>query len=303
VPAAELPPEEQTRLYRRHRKLRLMRGEEPLSFEDWNAARIAGNTAEGTSADRSALDPSGRGLWRRTKLEDIFEDLSSMPDRPADDAIPQLATPGEVGERASNTAETKRVDVSGWAKKLLKEEIKRACASDRSLAFQPGGCRFNGNLRVDAVIGRDTQATPVELGDGKCIVTLPDQSHTLMCGYGFRNCKAHYTVSVLQRPASGAGQAEAFLYVGLVEIDELRSGLLPDYDAFEPHVRISEPQPRPSDEHAAAIRPVLRRLRRSCAYFVRRFERILLQGALMEMKREGRDETASARGSTEAPPS
>jgi len=236
--------------WRRHRNLRLMRGEDPLNMEEWRRRRA--HLPPGQE-----LDPPGRGLWCKTNLEEAFDEIASNAKEDfGESPLLPLAAP-ELAGALLKQAGSKSIDATKWAQAALRTELVKACATDRHAVHSP-----DSDLHVDAIVHG------VEIGTGNAVVvTRPDQS--FMCAFSFK-VDVTFCVNVAERPAPGE-QAPELRFTGYVAMAELTSGnpshLLPEL------MRTSLQSPKPSARHLSSMRPILLRLERSLAHFVERFRR------------------------------
>jgi len=233
--------------WRRHRNLRLMRGEDPLDMEEWCRRRARLPTGQ-------ELDPPGRGLWCKTNLEEAFEEDATNVKEDQDSSLLPLAAPELAGALLKQSG-SKSIDATKWARTALRTELVKACATDRHSVQSP-------DLHIDAIVHG------VEIGTGNAVVVArPDQS--FLCVFSFR-VDISFCVKVAERPAPGE-QTPELRFTGNIAIAELTSGspshLLPQL------MRTSLQSPKPSAGHLSTMRPILLRLEISLAHFVERFRR------------------------------
>lgn len=249
---ATLTPAEVDSLWRKHCKSRRMRGEQPMPFEAWRRARARCVGAH------EPVDPPGRGLWCRTNLEEEFEKEAGVADNPPDDQLPALAPPEHVS--ALKDAPGARIeDVTSWAHGRLKEELLKACSSDRSSGL------VGVDVRIDAI------AHSVELEGGNAAVVI--EGGQFICGYRF-TAAVSYCVNVSERPAPGTAPKETQFF-GDIRLPELKSGAQ-TFEEIAKTMRTSLRDPKPPKQHLDGMKPVIARFELSLAYFIRRFERRLL---------------------------
>lgn len=252
---ATLSEAELDKKWQRHCKLRKMRGEEPLSLQEWRRKRSRWKNDMGDE-----LDPEGRGLWCRTNMEEQFEQDASTTDRPTDEDLPVLAKPDILSAMAQAPGAQTR-DETRWAKDALQRELLKACASDRSSSSRPA------DVRVDVI------AHSVDVGDGNAAMVIEGGGY--LCAYRF-TVKLAYCINVAERPPPGQQQGTEHRIQGDIHIKELASGCQ-GIEELTALMRTSLQEPKLSKAMMARLRPLLGRLERSVAYFVRRFERRFLE--------------------------
>eukprot|EP00933_Yihiella_yeosuensis_P019941 TRINITY_DN16080_c0_g1_i1.p1 TRINITY_DN16080_c0_g1~~TRINITY_DN16080_c0_g1_i1.p1 ORF type:complete len:523 (-),score=97.89 TRINITY_DN16080_c0_g1_i1:121-1656(-) len=255
---AGLSNSELQKAWQRHKKLRRMRGEEPLDFEDWQ---------KGRARMREIMDPAGRGLWARTNMDDTFDEEASTIDKPPDEELPSF--PGyEYFSALRSAPESKTLDATAWAKQALRDELVKACATDRQLqlaSLPKGESRRPEDFRTDVIVHT------VDVNEGNaCLVSHEDH---YLCAYRFK-VNISYSVNLLERPLPGDETGGHLQFQGDVSIPDLVSGGPPG--SVTEAMRTSLRAPKPGKLHMALIRPLLMRLELSIAHFVRRFERRFL---------------------------
>lgn len=256
---ATLQPTEVDALWQRHRKLRLMRGEEPLDFAEWRKRR-----AQAAAAGRADPDLPGRGLWCRTNMEEDFDREARRVDSPPDDELPALPAP-ELLSHLRGAPHAKSVDATAWARKELHGELVKACATDRGIPAEGPGAVLAKDFRTDAIVYQ------VQVGEGNAALVAEGEHY--LCGYRFK-VDVSYSVNIAERPLPGQEEGAQSRFMGDIAIPELVSGGAPG--SVVKGMRTSLRDPKPSKQQLILLRPVLLRLELSLAYFVRRFERSFL---------------------------
>jgi hypothetical protein len=263
VPLAELEKK-----WHQEAQLQRMRGETPEGFAEWQRRRAKlGNL----SLEEA---PTGRGLWSRTNMEETFatEARRAADEQPTDAELPALSPPDLLSAMTSAPG-AQVMDMTKWARGILREELVKACATDKSAGVA------NADVRVDAI------AYNVDVGDGNTAIVLDGQQ--FLCAYRF-SVSVAYCVAISERPVDSEVAPEA-KYMGDITISELASGIAAPgtgyLEALTKRMKTSLRDPKPSKRHLSAMRPVLGRLELSLAYFVRRFERRLLAYPSTAMKR------------------
>lgn len=252
---ATLTPAEIDALWHKHCKSRRMRGDQPMAFDAWRRARAK------CAGTQESLDPPGRGLWCRTNFEEAFEKEAGVPDSPLDDQLPALAPPEHLSA-LKDAPGASMEDVTAWAKDRLKEELMKACSTDRS--SRP----VSADVRIDAI----THSVELEGGNAAVVV----EGGQFLCGYRFR-AEVSYCVNVSERPAPAAAPKETQFF-GDVRLSELKSGAQ-SFEDLASLMRTSLRDPKPPRGHLEAMKPVLAQFELSLAYFIRRFERRFLAKA------------------------
>lgn len=265
---ATVPMVELEKIWRQQAQLQRMRGESLEGFAEWQRRRAKQHNASDSG------NATGRGLWCRTNMEEAFtaEAQRAADEKPSDADLPALPAPDMLSCMMSAPG-VEVVDVKKWACGALREELTKACATDRA-----AGCK-DPSIRVDAIV------STADVGDGSAGIGVEAQQ--VLCAYRFA-VKVSYCVAVSERPVEGDSPSEA-KYIGDVIISELASGIAaagPAYqEALTQRMKTSLREPKPPKRHLAAMRPVLGRLELSLAHFVRRFERrFLAYPALMMQK-------------------
>eukprot|EP00927_Polykrikos_kofoidii_P052119 TRINITY_DN45899_c0_g1_i1.p1 TRINITY_DN45899_c0_g1~~TRINITY_DN45899_c0_g1_i1.p1 ORF type:complete len:505 (-),score=90.72 TRINITY_DN45899_c0_g1_i1:26-1540(-) len=248
---ATLSDEEIAKLWQRHRRLRMMRGEDPLEKQQWRKLRAGGLAAE--------VDPAGRGLWCKTNLDDEFEAAAAIVEPVADDQLPELPPP-EMLTALAQAPGARKIDVTAWARNELRTELVKACATDRTVGH-------DADVRIDAIV----HVVKIISGDAAIIV----EADQMLCGYRF-NVDVSFSVNVLEKPPPGSDTPIEFRQNGIVRMPELESGGVTGIELTKKMQTSLDGKSKPATSHIFRLRQVLRRLECSLAYFVRRFDRRLL---------------------------